>query len=148
MPLPELCPGFECETCSVVGRKQALNGTYREITFEPSMRFCITMEQLIDECRPGIEAAFEEIIRKRLKAKVNFTIRVMFYKINSLDDTLVDEVDQGYMSVDAMVVHNVDSLIENASADLDTKIEEYTNDGRNWVIAGIEQLILKVVAFK
>jgi hypothetical protein len=146
MPLPELCPGFECETCSVAGRKQGLNGTYREITFEPSV-ICITMDQLIDECRPGIEVAFEEIIRKRLKAKVNFAIRVLFYKINFRDGK-VDEEDHGYMSVDAMVVHNVDSLIENASADLATKIEDYTNNGSNWVVGAIEQLILKVVAFK
>ena len=137
MPLPELCLGFECETCLVVNRKQALNGAYREVTFEHIDK-CVTMEQIMNECRPGIEPAFEEIIRKRLKAKVNFAIRVLFYKSNFSDGT-VDEEDHGYMSVDSMVVHNVDSLIENASADLDMKIEEYTNNGSNWVVGAIEQ---------
>ncbi len=105
------------------------------------------MQQIIDQCRPGIEATFEEIIRKRLKAKAIFTIKVFFHKINIFDGT-VDKEDYDYMSVDARIVHNVDSLIDNALDDLEGKIEDYTNKGSNWVVAGIEQLIIKVVSLK
>jgi hypothetical protein len=146
MPLPELCPGFQCDTCSVVSRKQMFSGSYRDIIFKPSER-CISMRQIIDQCRPGIEATFEEIIRKRLKAKAIFTIWVFFHKINFIDGT-VDKEDYDYMSVDATIVHNVDSLIDNAFEDLDEKIENFTRKGSNWIVAGIEQLIIKVVSLK
>ncbi len=105
------------------------------------------MRQIIDQCRPGIEATFEEIIRKRLKAKAIFTIWVFFHKINFIDGT-VDKEDYDYMSVDATIVHNVDSLIDNAFEDLDEKIENFTRKGSNWIVAGIEQLIIKVVSLK
>jgi hypothetical protein len=123
-----------------------MGGSYRDIIFKPSER-CISMQQIIDQCRPGIEATFEEIIRKRLKAKAIFTIKVFFHKINIFDGT-VDKEDYDYMSVDARIVHNVDSLIDNALDDLEGKIEDYTNKGSNWVVAGIEQLIIKVVSLK
>ena len=108
------------------------------------------MEMLIDECRPGIDAAFEEITRKRIKVKVNFGIQILFPKINFTDGT-VEKEDLGYMSVDAMVVQPGDiisSLIDHASDDLKEKIDTYTNKGSNWIVGAIPQFTLSLVAFR
>ena len=147
--LPELCKDFTCETCSVAKRSSAMNGIYRTISFEPS-RTCITMLQIIDECKPGIYTAFEEIMRKRIKCKVNFGIQILFHKINFSDGSVMAE-DLGYMSVNAMVVQpgaDLDDLIEEARADLEEKIEAFTNKGSNWVVGAITQYTLSFVAFK
>ena len=105
---------------------------------------------LFDQCRPGIEATFEELIRNRIKCKVNFCIRILFQKINFRDGTVAEE-DRGYMSVDAVVVEtasDLDYAIENSQANLDAKIDAYTNRGSNWIVGAIEELTLSLVAFK
>src|SRR3977135_2645805 len=147
--LPELCKDFTCETCSVFKRSSAMNGIYKTISFEPS-HTCITMLQIIDACKPGIYAAFEEIMRKRIKCKVNFGIQILFHKIDFSDGSVMAE-DRGYMSVNAMVVQpgvNLDDLIEEARADLEEKIETFTNKGSNWIVGAIIQYTLAFVAFK
>ena len=148
MSLPELCVNFTSDTCSVVNRTQAFNGRFRSVEFKPSQR-CITMDQIITECRPGLDAAFEEIVRKRLKAKVNFGVQILFHKINFIDGT-VEKEDSHYMSLRAMVVNAgvIDSFIKVALEKLDEKIEAYTNKGSNSVVAAITQLSLRFVAFK
>ena len=147
--LPELCKDFKCETCTLVHTFSGINGMFRKIAFAPSIT-SFTMEMLIDQCRPGIDAAFEEIIRKRIKSKVNFGIQVLFQKIDISDGTVACE-DRGYMSVDAMVVQtrsDIDDAIETAIQDLDDKIDNYISRGSNWVVGAIERLILSVVACK
>ena len=147
--LPELCKDFSCETCCVVHRFAGINCMFMKIALAPSVR-CVSMEMLMDECRPGISAAFDEIIKKRIKCKVNFAIQVLFQKINFLDDTVVAE-DRGYMSLDAIAIQtasDVDDTIESAIVDLQEKIDTYTNKGSNWIVGGIEQLILSLVAYK
>jgi hypothetical protein len=123
---------------------------FRKIAFSPSTS-CITVGMLIDECRPGIDATFQEIIKKRIKCKVNVCIQILFYKINISDGT-VDEENRGYMSVNAITFYpatdDVGNLLEEARIDLDEKIDNYTNRGSNWVVGAIEQLILSLVAFK
>jgi len=104
----------------------------------------------MDECKPGIDTTFEEILKKRIKCKVNFGIKVLFYKINISDGTIMTE-DYSNMSVDAMTVHPgaiISDLIDNACDDLQDKIDTYTNKGSNWVVGAIEQLIISLVAFK
>src|SRR5271167_1200671 len=113
--LPELCKDFKCESCSLVHKSASFNGKFRKVTFTPSER-CFLLDMLFDQCRPGIEATFEELIRKRIKCKVNFCIRILFQKINFQDGTVVEE-DRGYMSVDAVVIQTAsdpDYAIENA----------------------------------
>ena len=148
MPLPEICKDFKCETCTVAKRTSGMSGAYKTISFKPNQH-CITMDDIIDECRPGIDAAFEEIIRKRLKVNVNMGIQVLFHKINFADG-LVDDEDRDYMSMNAMRVQYVgdlELLIDTARTDLEQKIENYTNKGSNWIVAAIEQLIFSIVEF-
>ena len=104
----------------------------------------------MDECKPGIDATFEEILKKRIKCKVNFGIQVLFQKITFSDGTVKEE-DVGYMSVDAMTIHPgafISGLIDMACDDLQEKIDTYTNRGSNWIVGAIQQLIISLVAFK
>jgi hypothetical protein len=147
--VPELDKNFSCDTCSVVNKTMSFNGKYRCFAFAPKKR-CITMDELIDECRPGIDAVFGEVIAKKIPVKANFGIQILFQKINITDGT-VDMEDLGYMSVDAYTIlsqHDVDGFVENGRGNLEEKIEAYTNKGSNWIVAAIEQLILTLVTFR
>jgi uncharacterized protein YeeX (DUF496 family) len=147
--LPELCKNFSSETCSLACNFSAINGVFRKVAFTPNTK-CMTVEMLMDECKPGIDATFEEILKKRIKCKVNFGIQVLFQKINFNDGT-VEEEDVDYMSVDAMTIQSgafISGLIDNACDQLQEKIDDYTNRGSNWIVAAIQQLIISLVAFK
>ena len=148
MVLPELCKDFACDTCCVVNRCQSFKGAYRAIELKPSRR-CFTLDQLLEECKPGIDAAFGEIVRKRLNAKVMIGIKVLFQKIGL--DGMVQQEDHNYMSVHAQVVKHskdaVDKAMQHAQADLESKIEAYTNKGSNWIVAAIEHLSLAFASF-
>ena len=149
MPLPELCKNFACDSCTLVKREQALSGSFRSVVFKPN-RQCITVEQILDQCRPGIKAAFEEIIRKRLKAKAQVNMQVLFHKINFMTGE-VDKEDRNYMSVALVKVESEEQvawLIQNARSDLEAKVDDYTNKGSNWIVAAIELLGLNVVSYK
>ena len=123
--VPELDKNFSCDTCSLVSTTMANNGKCRCFTFEPK-QCCITVDQLIDECRPAIDAAFEEIVTKRIPIKANFGIQVLFCKLNFGKEHLT------YMSVDAYEVLtrcSVERFIENAQRNIEEQIEQYTNEG-------------------
>ena len=45
----------------------------------------------MDECKPGIDTTFEEILKKRIKCKVNFGNQALFQKINFSDGTVEQE---------------------------------------------------------
>ena len=56
MSLPELCKNFTSDTCSAINRSEAFNGRFRSVELKPSQRY-VTMDQIITECRPGIDAS-------------------------------------------------------------------------------------------
>ena len=146
--MPELVD-FSSDSCVLINKSQALNGVYRDYMFKPNIP-CITMDQLMDQCSIGIYAALELCLEKKATIKAYTTVDVLFYKINCTDGTIEKE-DISYMSTCATPIvtkSDIDRLVHHSTAELEEKIETFTNKGSNWIVGEIKTLILKIVACK
>ena len=138
---------FTRDNCMLINKNSSLNGVYRDYAFQPNFK-CITMQDLMDQCSPGIYATLELCIDKKAPIKAYLTIEALFYKINFTDGSVVEE-KTCYMSTRATSIQtktDIDKLVSNSKAYFDEKIESFTNRGSNWIIQQITSLIVKIVS--
>ena len=145
--IPEL-PDFSSDSCILITKDSACNACYRQYVFKPVMK-SITIDQLVEQCEPGVKAVLQHCLEQGIDVKAWSTIEIVFQKINFSDGT-VEKEDSSYMSTNArpiVIEDSIEKLIDNIKADLGDKIENYTSRGSNWIVADIKTLIVKLVAY-
>lgn len=144
---PELV-NFTSDTCILSGKQTAINALYRDYEFTPIIK-CITVEQILEQCKPGVQAALELCIAKNVHVKAYITLKVQFLKIN-LTDGSVDNEDINYMSTRAVPVNameDITALINDVQQRLTEKIDNYTRKGSNWIVGELMTLTVKLAKY-
>ena len=147
--IKKLCDEFKCEDCVMEPAEGAFSGRFRSVLVKPTTR-CITMDQFVTATRQGMQRVLQHCLDHGEHTKVFCTVRILMHKIKMPEGT-VEKEDLTHMSTRAMPLqtrNDIDEFIDNVKEKLESHIDKYTSKGSNWVVAGIEQIALRLVRYR
>lgn len=152
---PLQIPPIESVTDGCVCRElyeSAFKGLVRSIRFTPVNKGASA--QLVDvmpmdfiaQARPLMESTLAELRDGDTEFRVHIVLTIRMRQVDFAEEEVIREEDITFSSMPFDIAD--DDEFERAIAQLLAKIETFSEKGSNWIVAGVEKIDFKLIAYR